>query len=67
MAPRLVYDAQRAMRDWLAAGGSEAAKGRHRAERQTLTGPGLIRVCRSGGKWVAELTDADRYYVDHAR
>lgn len=68
MTPRPVNEAQRAVLDWLAAGGSQDPP-RHemKLSAAALAGRGLVKVRRPGGRWSAELTVVGRYYVEHGR
>lgn len=68
MASRPVNGAQRAVLDWLAAGGSQdPPRPEMKLSAAALAGRGLVKVRRPGGKWTAELTEAGRYYVEHGR
>lgn len=68
MTPRPVNGAQRAVLDWLAAGGSQdPPRPEMKQSAAALASRGLVKVRRPGGRWTAELTDAGRYYVEHGR
>lgn len=68
MSSRPVNEAQRAVLDWLAAGGSQdPPRPEMKLSAAALAGRGLVKVRRPGGRWTAELTDAGRYYVEHGR
>ena len=68
MASRPVNDAQRAVLDWLAAGGSQdPPRPEMKLSAAALAARGLVKVRRSVGKWTAELTEAGSYYVEHGR
>lgn len=68
MTPRPVNDAQRAVLDWLAAGGSQdPPRPEMKLSAAALASRGLVKVRRPGGKWTAELTEAGRYYAEHGR
>ncbi|WP_370113526.1 hypothetical protein [Streptacidiphilus sp. MAP12-33] len=51
----------------IAAGGAGEVQARERTTGYALRNRGLITVDRRGGRWVPEMTDAGRFYLEHGR